>query len=136
MVAWRFSRRGGPFGARARPLPRCRRLVFEILEQRSLLSIVDPSAIINRQVTNDPGVQQDPSIAVDPHDSQHLVVAYMVYSLVTTGYAGIGVAVSEDGGDTWQHTAGLMKRLSCCRQVCCASEFPERSDAFGGQRST
>jgi hypothetical protein len=62
-------------------------------------------ALVNEAVTNDPGVQQMPSVAVDPHDSQHVVIAYMDYSLVTTGYAGIGVAVSHDGGTTWQHTS-------------------------------
>src|SRR5262249_40550787 len=31
-------------------------------------------------------------------------VAYMDYSLRTTGYAGIAAAVSGDGGDTWQHS--------------------------------
>ena len=45
-----------------------------------------------------------PSVAVDPHDKGHVVVAYMDYSLVTTGYAGIGVAVSIDNGVTWQRT--------------------------------
>src|SRR5262249_54530725 len=30
---------------------------------------------------------------------------YMDYSLLRTGYAGIGVAVSHDAGDTWQHTS-------------------------------
>ncbi|MGD0389028.1 MAG: FG-GAP-like repeat-containing protein [Tepidisphaeraceae bacterium] len=56
----------------------------------------------NEAITTNPSVQQDPSIAVDPHNASHLVMSYMDYSLVTTGYAGIGVAVSEDGGDTWQ----------------------------------
>jgi hypothetical protein len=61
--------------------------------------------IVNEAVTTDPGVQQMPSVAVDPHDSQHVVIAYMDYSLVKTGYAGLGVAVSHDGGTTWQHSA-------------------------------
>ncbi|MHC4404712.1 MAG: SGNH/GDSL hydrolase family protein [Planctomycetota bacterium] len=59
----------------------------------------------NRAITTDPGVQQMPSIAVNPLDSNHLVIAYMDYSLVDTRYAGIGVAVSQDGGTTWQHTS-------------------------------
>jgi hypothetical protein len=62
-------------------------------------------ALVNEAVTTDPGVQQMPSVAVDPLDSSHVVIAYMDYSLLTTGYAGIGVAVSHDGGSTWQHTA-------------------------------
>jgi hypothetical protein len=71
-----------------------------------------PPGIVNRQVTDDPGVQQMPSIAIDPYDSQHLVLAYMDYSLPTAdeglpgeGYAGIGVAVSDDAGETWQHSS-------------------------------
>jgi hypothetical protein len=56
----------------------------------------------NEAVTDDAGVQQMPSITVDPHDPDHLVVAYMDYSLLTSGYAGIGVSVSHDGGATWQ----------------------------------
>ncbi|MHC4406506.1 MAG: sialidase family protein, partial [Planctomycetota bacterium] len=67
---------------------------------------------VNRAITTDPGVQQMPSIAVNPLDSNHLVIAYMDYSLPTAdaglageGYAGIGVAVSRDGGNTWQHTS-------------------------------
>ena len=54
---------------------------------------------MNRAITTDPGVQQMPSVAVDPLDPNHVVIAYMDYSLVTTGYAGIGVAVSHDGGE-------------------------------------
>jgi hypothetical protein len=36
-------------------------------------------------LTTDAGVQQMPSVAVDPLDSDHVVVAYMDYSLVDTG---------------------------------------------------
>jgi hypothetical protein len=61
--------------------------------------------LMNQAITADPGVQQMPSVAVDPHDASHLVVAYMDYSLLHTGYAGIGVAVSQDGGTTWQHSS-------------------------------
>src|SRR5262249_10186007 len=60
---------------------------------------------VNRAVTTDPGVQQMPSIAADPSDAKHLVIAYMDRSLVSTGYAGIGVAVSHDAGGTWAHTS-------------------------------
>jgi hypothetical protein len=63
------------------------------------------TTLVNRAVTTDPGVQQMPSLAVDPLDPNHLVIAYMDRSLVTTGYAGIGVAVSHDDGTTWQHTS-------------------------------
>ncbi len=56
----------------------------------------------NLALTSDPDVQQMPSVAVNPLDSQHVVVAYMDYSLVETGYAGIGVKVSRDGGVTWE----------------------------------
>jgi len=75
---------------------------METLESRCLLS----SPILpNLAITTDPGVQQMPSIAVDPLDTNHLVVAYMDRSLVDTGYAGIGAAVSRDGGSTWQRTS-------------------------------
>src|SRR5262249_18665290 len=57
---------------------------------------------LNLPITTDPDVQQMPSVAVDPRDSQHVVVSYMDRSLVQSGYAGIGVAVSQDGGDHWQ----------------------------------
>jgi hypothetical protein len=55
----------------------------------------------NEPVAAGTGVQQAPSIAVDPTNPQHLVAAFMDYSLLTTGYAGIGVKVSNDGGKTW-----------------------------------
>ena len=60
---------------------------------------------VNRALTTSPSVQQMPSVATDPADPNHLVLAYMDYSLVTTGYAGIGVAVSHDRGVSWQYTA-------------------------------
>ena len=71
-------------------------------------------------LTTDLDVQQMPSIAVDPTDSKHVVVAYMDYSLFDVAdnpdttdidesydhpYAGIGVAVSYDGGEHWEKTA-------------------------------
>lgn len=92
----------------------------QVLEDRCLLSggaMVDPLAaevgtaeigpaqVANVQVTDDPDVQQMPSVAVDPLNPDHVVVAYMDYSLVHTGYAGIGVAVSRDGGETWTQTS-------------------------------
>jgi hypothetical protein len=52
-----------------------------------------------------PGGQEMPSVAVDPHNPDHVVIAYMDQSLVGTGYAGIGVAVSHDGGASWQQTS-------------------------------
>ena len=52
----------------------------------------------NVAVTTNANVQQDPSIAVDPTNPKHLVTAFMDYSLLNTGYAGIGIAVSNDGG--------------------------------------
>ena len=80
---------------RRRPVARPERYCPGLEELESRLA---PSAGPNVAVTTDPGVQQMPSIAVDPHDPSHLVVAYMDYSLLTTGYAGIGVQVSHDGG--------------------------------------
>ena len=61
------------------------------------------SAGANHAITSDSDVQQMPSVAVDPHDPNHVVIAYMDYALLTTGYAGIGVAVSHDGGQSWQN---------------------------------
>jgi hypothetical protein len=122
---------------------RSRRLTFEVLERRSLLSLATaetpfgteqgigdvseswleaeapatnlpplseslsdrPLGIVNRRVTSDAGVQQMPSIAVDPQNANHLVLAYMDYSLVLSGYAGIGVAVSDDAGASWQDSS-------------------------------
>lgn len=63
---------------------------------------------MDRALFSDSGVQQMPSVAVHPHDPDHVVVAYMDYSLPMgdaelpgEGYAGIGVAVSRNGGLTW-----------------------------------
>src|SRR4051812_49163111 len=70
---------------------------LEALEPRRLLA----ASPANLPLTSDPGVQQMPSVAVDPIAPQHLVTAYMDRSLVATGYAGIGVAVSTDAGKTW-----------------------------------
>ncbi len=58
----------------------------------------------NQAITSDGAVQQMPSIAVNPLNPNHLVMAYMDYALVTTGYAGLGVAASLDGGRTWQYS--------------------------------
>lgn len=74
---------------------------IEQLERRILLSALGA----NLALTTDPGVQQMPSIAVDPTDPRHLVVSYMDRSLVTTGYAGIGIAVTYDDGTTWTHSS-------------------------------
>ncbi len=46
-----------------------------------------PSALTNQAITLDPAVQQMPSIAVDPLDADHVVVAFMDYGLLTSGYA-------------------------------------------------
>lgn len=78
-------------------------IAIEVMEPRLLLSAATPPA--NIALTSDPGVQQMPSIAADPSDPRHLVVSYMDHSLVNTGYAGIGVAVSHDGGSTWTRQA-------------------------------
>jgi hypothetical protein len=64
-----------------------------------------PPTARNQAVTQDASVQQMPSVAVDPHDSRHVVMAYLDYGLLTTGYAGLAVAVSDDSGTTWQHTS-------------------------------
>ncbi len=74
---------------------------------------LDTALVTNAALTSDPGVQQQPTVVVDPHNPRHLVVAYMDYSLhhVTTpgapavGYSGIGVRTSADGGLTWTATS-------------------------------
>ncbi|MCI0684527.1 MAG: FG-GAP-like repeat-containing protein, partial [Gemmataceae bacterium] len=63
---------------------------------------VSAELLPNDTVTEDPAVQHMPSIAVNPLDANHLVMAYMDYSLHTNNYAGIGISVSHDGGGTWQ----------------------------------
>jgi len=85
---------------RQQPAPR----FIERLEPRLLLSGAVPATdgVLNEQITTNPQVQQAPSIATDPLNPEHLVVSYMDQSLATTGYEGIGVAVSENGGATWQ----------------------------------
>ncbi|MFO0910364.1 MAG: FG-GAP-like repeat-containing protein [Isosphaeraceae bacterium] len=55
----------------------------------------------NQAVSSGASTQQMPSIAVDPTNPNHLVVAYLDYGLVDSGYAGVGVQVSNDGGTTW-----------------------------------
>lgn len=67
-----------------------------------LLSGATPA---NVALTTNSSVQQFPSVAVDPRNPKHVVVSYMDQSLVTSGYTGIGVQVSNDGGATWQTTS-------------------------------
>jgi hypothetical protein len=106
MLAWLFKRirhKAAPpqCPSRSRASRHFYRPHLMELESRVLPSIA------NLPLTTNGDVQQMPSIAVDPHNSQHLVVAYMDYSLVNTGYAaptgyaGIGTRESTDGGDSW-----------------------------------
>ncbi len=74
----------------------------ERLEQRLLLSSLTPA---NLALTTNSSVQQFPSVAVDPLNPRHVVVSFMDQSLVSSGYMGIGVQVSNDGGTTWQMTS-------------------------------
>src|SRR5947207_14020634 len=101
---WLRPRTGPPPGPRKRPCS-CR-LQVEELESR-LTPRAGGTVGLNTPITTDPGVQQMPSIAADPHDPSHLVVAYMDYSLLHTGYAGLGVAVSHDAGSTWQQPTAV-----------------------------
>ena len=112
----RTPARRHPTGPRRKRRGRLYRPWLEPCEQRILLtegllangpgvpSLLE-SVGANRAITTGPDVQQMPSVAVDPADPQHVVIAYMDRALVPTGYAGIGVAVSRDGGSNWQHTA-------------------------------
>src|SRR5262249_1915339 len=52
---------------------------LEDLESRTLPAA---GSLVSQAVTSNPGVQQMPSVAVDPADSKHLVIAYMDYSLL------------------------------------------------------
>jgi hypothetical protein len=61
--------------------------------------------LVNQALTTNPGVQQNPSVAVDPTNGRHVVTAYLDYSLLHTGYAGIGIAVSYDNGTTWRYSS-------------------------------
>src|SRR4051794_39154659 len=74
-------------------------VAFEALETRCLLA--GASTALNVPLTTDLGVQQFPSLAVDPHAPQRVAVAYMDRSLVNSGYAGIGISISSDGGAHW-----------------------------------
>jgi hypothetical protein len=89
---------------RPRPRRQAARALIEPLERRILLSAAPLTSTLplNLAVTSNPEVQQNPSIATDPTNPEHIVVSYMDQSLVNTGYEGIGVAVSENGGATWQ----------------------------------
>jgi hypothetical protein len=78
--------------------------VLDLLEPRLHFSTVialSPGVAPNQALTSNGGVNQNPSIAVDPANPKHLVASFMDYSLLNTGYAGIGVAISENGGKTW-----------------------------------
>jgi hypothetical protein len=59
----------------------------------------------NQAVSASTAVQINSSVVVDPTNSNHLVMAYTDYSLATTGYGGIGIAESTDGGTTWKHSS-------------------------------
>jgi hypothetical protein len=75
--------------------------VCSLTEDDLLVPLVEPS---NTVVTTAAGVQQQPSVAVDPLDAQHVAIAYMDYALRATGYAGIALAASTDGGASWTKT--------------------------------
>jgi hypothetical protein len=100
LIHFAVGRLRAPRQPRRRPQERDR--LIEALERRVFLSAIAPTDSL---LTDDPGVQQMPSIAVDPADARHLVVAYMDRSLVNTGYAGIGVRVSRDGGASWSDSS-------------------------------
>ncbi len=91
----------GPVRQRVSP---CRPLV-EWLEPRLAPSAIPVDLGVNVPITTDPGVQQMPTVVADPRDAKHLVIAYLDYSLLNTGYPGVGVAVSHDAGATWQRSA-------------------------------
>jgi len=58
-----------------------------------------------------PGMEVEPSIAVDPADDQHLVVAWQQDRWSNGGANGIGTAASFDGGASW--TSGFPAFAQC-----------------------
>lgn len=84
--------------------------IFESDVPARTAAVVQPSSMrdaasvpqSNQQITVDPGVQVAASIAVNPIDSEHVAIAYLDFSPIANGYAVISVAVSFDGGDSWQ----------------------------------
>lgn len=76
----------------------------EFLEQRTYLSGV-AGVIENQVVTDDAAIQQQPTIAVNPTDADHVVIVYHDESLLTNGQNGIGVSVSFDAGATWTRSS-------------------------------
>jgi hypothetical protein len=54
-----------------------------------------------QQGTNFPGIEVEPSVAVDPKDASHLVGAWQQDRWSNGGSNGIGTAASFDGGATW-----------------------------------
>src|SRR4051812_44477602 len=69
------------------------RSLFRPLFLEQLESRLAPAGV-NVPLTTGAGVQQMPSVAADPHHPGRLAVAYLDYSLLTSGYAGVAVAVS------------------------------------------
>ena len=69
-----------------------------------LAPVVSPA---NQILSTGPGTQQDPSVAVDPNNPSHVVVAYMDYGLLNDGYAAIEVADSTRSGEpgTWTYSS-------------------------------
>ncbi len=117
----RISRRG-----RSAAEVRRRQPHLECLEPRLTMSVFGPTVsgldavdLLTTSVGSSPGnmvelgavvagadVQQMPSVAIDPHAPDHLVIAYMDRGLTTSGYAGLGASVSFDAGLTW-HSSTL-----------------------------
>ena len=82
-------------------------VAVESLEQRTYLSGVAAtgSVIENSAVTADSAIQQQPTVAVNPLDSDHVVIVYQDASLLTNGQNGVGVSVSFDAGQTWSRSS-------------------------------
>lgn len=72
------------------------------------IDIVSLAVPANAAISAEANAQLSPSIAVNPKDPNHLAAAYMDFGLLTTGFAGIAVSVSRNGGKTWtKHTIPL-----------------------------
>lgn len=71
----------------------------------SLTLIAAQSLGANHAVTAEAGVQQMPSVAIDPGDARHVVVAYMDRPAEDATYTKLSIATSRDGGRTWRRDA-------------------------------
>lgn len=78
--------------------------IAEALENRLVLSSPGSVGPSNVLVKSSPAAQHQPSIAVNPRDSEHVVLSWVDESLLDNSRGGVAVAVSHDGGGTWSQS--------------------------------